>query len=116
MPAAPSERALPARGACENHPARSPVGRCAQCRKMACAECVTRLDGIFHCRDCLAVAADGLRERKSGALARIGTLLLALVVLVPALIVSMATLRGLGMVGETVSHWMSLVDEAGDDE
>jgi len=114
MTAAPTERALPARGACANHPSRSPVGRCARCEQPACAECVTRLDGILHCRDCLAVAAAGLRRRERGLLPRIGTLVAAVLVLVPALLVALSMLRGLGLVGERVAHVMSLASEDGE--
>jgi len=110
--AAPTERSPPTRGVCANHRDRAPVGRCARCGAHACAECVTRLDGILHCRDCLAVAVDELAApRGSGALGRVATFVLGCAVLVPALIVALGSLRSLGMVGESISHLMSIVEE-----
>lgn len=39
---------------CQNHPSREGIGICVQCRQIYCSECITKLDGINHCRACLA--------------------------------------------------------------
>jgi hypothetical protein len=48
---------------CRNHPARPGIGSCPSCSAVICEECSTRVDGILHCRECLARAAAGDRRR-----------------------------------------------------
>ena len=38
---------------CGQHVARDAVGTCVRCQRPVCDECVTRLDGINHCVQCL---------------------------------------------------------------
>jgi hypothetical protein len=39
---------------CRFHPGRSGIGVCTRCSATLCEECATRVEGILHCRDCLA--------------------------------------------------------------
>jgi hypothetical protein len=39
------------------------VGACTACRATLCEECATRVDGILHCRACLARVAARPRTR-----------------------------------------------------
>jgi hypothetical protein len=65
--------------ACHFHADRPGVGICVRCRRVICAACCTRLDGVNHCHACLAalarVGGGRGRSRALGALA--GVLLLA---------------------------------------
>ena len=48
---------------CQNHPAREAIGLCVACRRRVCGECVTKIEGINYCVDCLAgLAAKGGRR------------------------------------------------------
>jgi hypothetical protein len=38
---------------CHFHPDRPGIGLCMRCRRVICAACCTRLDGINHCHACL---------------------------------------------------------------
>lgn len=38
---------------CPLHPDREGVGICVSCRRVVCADCATRVDGINHCKSCL---------------------------------------------------------------
>jgi hypothetical protein len=38
---------------CSQHPAREAVGICVRCRASMCSDCITKIDGINHCRACL---------------------------------------------------------------
>ena len=38
---------------CHFHPDRAGVGVCIRCRKVICAACRTRVDGVNHCHACL---------------------------------------------------------------
>jgi hypothetical protein len=38
---------------CLQHEARIAVGICVHCRKPLCGDCITKIDGINHCRACL---------------------------------------------------------------
>jgi predicted membrane protein len=42
---------------CLAHPERPGIGVCTRCRATLCEECATRVEGILHCRDCLALQA-----------------------------------------------------------
>lgn len=107
-------------GGCAHHPERAPLGRCAECRRPVCGECHVRLDGILHCRECLVVTEQTLKERRPSVLPRIGTLLGALLVLAPALLLALVVLRGLGLVAGRVARLGAVAFEnpaltAGDD-
>jgi hypothetical protein len=39
---------------CHYHPDRTAIGVCVRCRRVICAACSTRMDGINHCHACLA--------------------------------------------------------------
>lgn len=54
---------------CRNHLDRDGVGVCVPCRRVVCAECSTRLDGINHCRECLERKL-GRARRAPGAVRR----------------------------------------------
>jgi hypothetical protein len=38
---------------CTQHPVREAVGICVRCRASMCSDCITKIDGINHCRACL---------------------------------------------------------------
>jgi hypothetical protein len=38
---------------CSHHPLREATGICVRCRSAMCSDCITKIDGINHCRDCL---------------------------------------------------------------
>ncbi len=50
--------------ACRFHPDRPGVGVCIRCRKVICAECRTRVDGVNHCHACLKVLGNRKEEVK----------------------------------------------------
>jgi hypothetical protein len=39
---------------CRNHPEREGIGICVICKNVVCVECSTKIDGVNHCRTCLA--------------------------------------------------------------
>jgi hypothetical protein len=43
--------------ACQQHPEQAAVGICVRCGAPFCDACLTKLDGINHCRSCLALLA-----------------------------------------------------------
>jgi hypothetical protein len=47
---------------CPNHPDREGVGICVSCRRVVCADCATKLDGINHCKQCLEKKIGKARE------------------------------------------------------
>jgi hypothetical protein len=47
------------------------VGICVRCRTALCGECITKLDGVNHCRACLEQLA---RRSKAPLAARSGNL------------------------------------------
>jgi hypothetical protein len=51
---------------CSQHELREAVGICVRCRAAMCAECITKIDGINHCRRCL----EDLQAPKAKAVAR----------------------------------------------
>jgi type II secretory pathway pseudopilin PulG len=58
---------------CRNHPEREGVGICVACRRVFCVECSTKIDGVNHCRECLAKrqkTAQASAARRSGFLVR----------------------------------------------
>ncbi|HEX8312704.1 MAG TPA: rhomboid family protein [Chthoniobacteraceae bacterium] len=42
---------------CLNHPAREAVGRCPECTRTFCRECITEHEGRILCADCLTKLA-----------------------------------------------------------
>ncbi len=38
---------------CSQHALRDATGICVRCRAAMCSECITKIDGINHCRRCL---------------------------------------------------------------
>ena len=67
---------------CRNHPDREGVGICVACRRVFCVECSTKIDGINHCRECLAKRATTAVEvstAKSGIVGKLFSLFFALV-------------------------------------
>jgi len=58
---------------CRNHPEREGVGICIICRRVFCVECSTKIDGVNHCRECLAKKQEAARAtatRSRGVLSR----------------------------------------------
>jgi hypothetical protein len=56
---------------CEQHAGRVALGICVHCRRTLCGDCITKIDGINHCRACLeaqAPAAPARAERPLGVL------------------------------------------------
>jgi hypothetical protein len=41
-------------GQCQNHPEREGIGICLSCHRVFCSECITKIDGVNYCQDCLA--------------------------------------------------------------
>jgi hypothetical protein len=66
---------------CANHAEREALGVCVHCRKLVCAECVTRVDGINYCVGCLEVVGASRKSvrpaRTSRAAEIVSTMLLA---------------------------------------
>ncbi len=91
-------------GGCVHHPERAPVGRCVTCKRPVCGECHTRLDGILHCRECLGDAARELAPRRPSFLPRMGTSIVAVLVLVPALMLSLVALRTFGLIAGRIAR------------
>jgi hypothetical protein len=42
---------------CEQHEGRAAVGICVHCKRPLCGDCITKVDGINHCRACLETQA-----------------------------------------------------------
>jgi hypothetical protein len=54
---------------CEQHAGRVALGICVHCKRALCGDCITKVDGINHCRDCLeAPAPPAHAQRPLGAL------------------------------------------------
>lgn len=51
-------------GACALHLDRRGVGVCVECRRVVCAECTTRFEGINRCTACLARRRDELAQQR----------------------------------------------------
>jgi len=96
---------------CANHPDRRPVGLCRVCASPVCSECHVRLDGILHCRACLAAAARGLGGPRRSAWPRVGAALAAVVLLVPALLLAQAALLVAGTMAGNLSRLRSAAPE-----
>ena len=102
-------------GGCVHHPERAPVGRCVRCRRPVCGECLTRLEGILHCRECLGAEAEALGKRGPGVVARLGTFLCACVVLVPALLAALLVLRTFGLAAGRIARLGAVAFEAAEE-
>ena len=53
---------------CQNHLDSPAVGICMRCQAALCGDCITKLDGVNHCRRCLLALAQGpgtLRQGRS---------------------------------------------------
>ncbi len=48
---------MPRVRACQHHPEEAALGICIVCSAPLCDACITKLDGINHCRSCLLVRA-----------------------------------------------------------
>ena len=107
----PTSQAEGRSGGCIQHPERVPIGRCAKCRNPVCAECHTRIDGILHCRACLAVAVSALETRGTGVLPRLATFVAALAMLAPTLLLSLVMLRGYGFVAGRLARFGAVAFE-----
>ena len=44
---------------CQHHPEEAAVGICVRCQSPLCDACITKLDGINHCRACLLALEAG---------------------------------------------------------
>lgn len=44
---------------CSHHPLREAIGICVACRSAMCSDCITKIDGINHCRSCLEKLSRG---------------------------------------------------------
>ena len=44
--------------ACQHHPEEAALGICIVCSAPLCDACITKLDGINHCRSCLLARAE----------------------------------------------------------
>ena len=98
-------------GGCVHHPERAALGRCATCKRAVCGECHVRLDGILHCRDCLTAAEQDLRSERAPVLPRLGTALTAVMVLVPALLLSLVIVRGFGLAAGRLARFGAVAFE-----
>ncbi len=45
---------------CFQHPDRPATGVCVRCRRPACPECTTKIEGVNHCTGCLSKRAVAL--------------------------------------------------------
>ena len=55
---------------CFNHPVREAVGRCPECGRTYCRECITDHDGRILCAACIQKLSNA-REEKRGRLLRL---------------------------------------------
>ena len=51
---------------CHYHPDRTAMGVCMRCRRVICAACSTRMDGINYCHACLAALGQRKAKRVGG--------------------------------------------------
>jgi len=52
--------------ACHYHPERTAIGVCMRCRRVICAACCTKVDGVNHCHACLSSLGRRLPTRSAG--------------------------------------------------
>jgi hypothetical protein len=102
---------------CRNHPEREGIGICVICKNVVCVECSTKIDGVNHCRTCLArragVAVERAPSRAGGVVQGALALLLSLgsVVLVAGGLLVWAAALGRG--GRSVENRQRLEAVAG---
>ena len=70
-----------------------------------------RIDGILHCRECLAAAERRLSARSQRFAPRVGTALLGLLVLAPALLVALVAMHSFGLVAGRLSRFGAVAFE-----
>ena len=51
---------------CTWHLRRPGIGFCVQCKRVICAECSTRIEGVNRCRECLETAARVAEQPTTG--------------------------------------------------
>lgn len=61
--------------ACQHHPEEAALGICIVCSAPLCDACITKLDGINHCRSCLLTRAASDLPRPPRALSPLGATL-----------------------------------------
>jgi hypothetical protein len=55
--------------ACQFHRDRPGIGVCMRCRRVICAACCTKLDGVNHCHACLRALGQERTPEKTGRMA-----------------------------------------------
>lgn len=68
-------------GRCHDHPDRTGLGICVECRDVICVECTTQFEGINRCASCLAKKLASAKVQASRNEWGLGNVLLALVAL-----------------------------------
>ena len=53
-----------AQGKCKNHLERDGIGICISCRQVFCSECVTKIDGVNYCEQCLGKPATSRQQQR----------------------------------------------------
>jgi hypothetical protein len=56
---------------CSHHPLREAIGICVACRSAMCSDCITKIDGINHCRSCLDRLSRGKADAPRSQRARV---------------------------------------------
>jgi hypothetical protein len=84
---------------CRNHPDREGVGICVSCRRVICVECSTKIEGVNHCRECLAkrgATAEAGARRGRGFIRRAADAVFALSIIIVsvAAVATVLTLYG----------------------
>ncbi|MHC4661162.1 MAG: hypothetical protein ACYS8W_05685 [Planctomycetota bacterium] len=80
---------------CANHPKRKGMGICVVCRKVICSECLTRIEGIIHCKDCLS---GRLEKEKKTAFAGIAGRFFAVTLIVLGFLLSVWFFSSIGRI------------------
>jgi hypothetical protein len=63
---------------CHYHPDRTAIGVCMRCRRVICAACSTRVDGVNHCHACLGAIGRHAPARAKGGSRALTMLMIAL--------------------------------------
>jgi hypothetical protein len=64
---------------CHYHPDRPGIGVCMRCRRVICAACSTKMDGVNHCHACLkAIGARGSASSAGASAALTAVVLLCI--------------------------------------